>query len=406
MPMDRTDHLLIKGIIFFAILALVMYFYPFAWPFEGYQTKAQKVRDYELRLKEMSRDYGKHHTLPAPTVWRTGGPGEEVPIPSVHENDRRHTAELIEEYSEKIDRLKELIEKKQDDNRIQFPSWTKIPNSERNPGVYFTRKYFQVRDEVKDATRRSNVDLDDPNIGFKELADGNQLITRTRAEELLRQLYIAKRVVSLCLEARDAEEKDERARGRKSEAYMRIISVAPEQSVATGPFKLYRNPHYRPEEKNPRSKHFRKYFVRKFAKFIQEYPIFIRLQCDANSFMRFLYSVRRKGQFLVIRNLQITSPYLKHSCKNRRELDDWVAHAGDRMSVADIVDHALKGKSVEARRADVRNGNLIWVELSAAGMDFFDPSLGGLHIDPRSKGIRRHQNRNNPRKRPVTPAGH
>lgn len=404
MPMDTTDNSLIKGIVFFAILGIVVYFYPLDWPFEGYQVKAQKLDDQLLQLQDLEPKYHIHYPPSPPAAWQIRGQDLEQTEPKV-KKDRREVAKLIAEYEEKITHLKGLIKKKQADNRMQFAKWTDIPKTQRERGVYFTRKYYKVREDLQVATRRANVDLDDPDIGFKELT-GDLRMPKAREEELLRQLFIAETVVTLCIEAKKAEQAHERARGRKSEAFMRIISVAPEESAATGPFKLIRNPHYRPDEKNPRSKHFRKYFVRKYPNFIQEYPILIRLQCDVNSFMRFLYSVRKKGQFLVIRNLQITSPFLAHSLKDRREFERWIALERDPTATFEDTDDVAKGKKGIEPNRDVKKGNLIWVEMSAAGMDFFDPSLGSLHGMKNSKEARRNIKRTGTRRRPVRPSGH
>jgi hypothetical protein len=84
------------------------------------------------------------------------------------------------------------------------------------------------------------------------------------------------------------------------------------------------------------------------------YPINIRLQCDVNSFRHFLSSVRSKGQFLVIRNLKIISPFLKESLKDKSEFEK------------------LVGTNTEKETSYKEEH--IWVDLSAAGMDFFEPA--------------------------------
>src|SRR5581483_10473792 len=109
----------------------------------------------------------------------------------------------------------------------------------------------------------------------------------------------------LCVEAKAREENAERSRGVKPEAYMRIIEISPEQSVTAGPSVLEPNPAFSEaaRQKNPL---LRKFIARKWPKFIQEYPVHLMLQCDSNTFERFLHSVRETGNhFLVIRNLEI-----------------------------------------------------------------------------------------------------
>ncbi len=105
-------------------------------------------------------------------------------------------------------------------------------------------------------------------------------------------MYIAEKIIDLCIQAKVAEQNREEALGLKSEAFMRIMMVEPHDSEPTGPTALIPNPNFNPAEKNPASPKFKKYNIESWRSFIQEYPVKIRLICDTNTFIHFLHSVR------------------------------------------------------------------------------------------------------------------
>src|SRR5205823_1351171 len=90
-----------------------------------------------------------------------------------------------------------------------------------------------------------------------------------------------------------------------------------------------------------------------------------QLLCDTHSFITFLHSIRTvEGQFLVIRNLEILSPFLDESTRDKSELKEFKSDA-----VASAVASAATSKQ---KLWPPKNEQVI-VTLIAAGMDFFDP---------------------------------
>ena len=246
---------------------------------------------------------------------------------------------------------------------MQFPDWTIVPQNEKiNPGVYFQQIWQRKRNALATKWIESGIECLDDKIGFSRY-DGVVNQPLNEAEELLRRLCITERIIELCMSAKMREDLDEKGRGLQSEAIMRIISVEPSQSLPTGPSALLANPKYSPEERNPTSERFRKYNVRLWKSFIQEYPVQIKLQCDVNTFMRFLHSVRQTGQFLVIRNLEIISPFFQESQEDKTEFNGFNPDAEKKED---------KDKIDIVKKLTLRDEHIL-VRISAAGMDFFDP---------------------------------
>lgn len=347
MAMDDTDRVLIKGVIGFGVLAGVLYFYPFSWPMPGFRAQVQKVEDVRKTLGPKCSDYEKYYPLQTMAV--VGNSQEVDPVRRVA---TARMAERLSDYRRKSDELRRLIVERESASRMDFADWTEIPVQEKEPGFYFQRKWDQVRWKLENESRQKNVDIMDRNIGF-EKESGDVRMTRERAVELLRQLFIAERVITLCMTAKQEQEEMERKGGLKPEAYVRIISVMPEFPVRIGPYSRTPNPKYDKNERNPKAEAYQKYITREWDKFILMYPVEIRLQCDINSFRNFLNSVRsQKGQFLVIRNLEIVSPFMRDSKADETAWTRLLPRGADDNDFKD--EHVL-------------------VKLSAAGMDFFEP---------------------------------
>jgi len=347
MAMDDTDQVLVKGLIGFGLLAGVLYFYPFSVPAEGFRKQVQKVEEARTTLRPKFDDYAKYYPVPSREV--IGEPDASSPIGVVKV---AQISERMREYRRKSDELRRLILEKQNASRMNFAVWTKVPEEEDTPGFYFRRVWDRTRLRLEDDARRKNVDIEDRDIGFGKYS-GDLRMPRERARELLRQLFIAEKVIQLCMSAKVEQEQIEQKKGVRPEAFMRIISVMPEDPVKIGPYSRSPNPKYDKNERNPKSASYQKYITREWDKFIRMYPVEIRLQCDVNSFRNFLNSVRKqKGNFLVIRNLEIVSPFMKESLADQTEFN--------RLAPGNLDESDYKKEH-------------IWIKLSAAGMDFFEP---------------------------------
>jgi hypothetical protein len=342
MPMDSTDKAMVKGLMLFALLCGILYYYPLRGLLERVQETKEKLTPAVL-------DYNKYYD-PAPMAVR-GMPEEDASVEPVTPGNLQ---ERKRQYLAGIGQLKLRTKEKEDTSRMGFADWTRIPDVVSSPGVYFASTWDRIKYQLADEARRANVDLVDDTIGFGDLP-GRVNMSKAEAETYLRQLFIAEAVVRLCTRAKVAQEKAERESGNKPEAFMRIIKVerGSEKPVEVGPYSRIPNPKYDKAERNPKSEKFQKYITKEWDKFIYMYPVNIRLQCDVNSFRYFLSSVRSKGQFLVIRNLKIISPFLKESLRDKSELESLIGRGNEKN-----VDYADEH---------------IWVDLSAAGMDFFEP---------------------------------
>jgi hypothetical protein len=347
MPLDKTDKKLVNGAIWVVVICVVAYFVP-SVGYQALETEEVQERD---KLLDTKKNWDKHYTTMHPAVYGA------ISTDAMPEANGRFVADIKQEYDQNSTVRQEQIELLQGTSRMSFPAWTEIPaEKKKEPGVYFAQTWERKKFELENDWRVAKVECLDPDIGF-ELKGIVIQADENKARELLREMHIAESIIRLCIKAKQREEDDERKKGLQPEAYMKIIKVVPQPSVPAGPSALIPNPRYRKDEKNPGSEAFRKYNVFLWKNFIQEYPVEIQLQCDYNTFQRFLHSVRTPGQFLVIRSLEILSPFANESIADKTEATAFLSKLGtvgpdNRLPVKD--EH-------------------IMVKISAAGMDFFDP---------------------------------
>ncbi len=365
MPMDDTDKRLVNGLMWIAAVCLGAYFLPWV----GYQEQQREEERAREALIETDKQYRVSYADMHPANQGRTSIEEVVDAAGVP------LAELNATYTKGNKELAVDIDKKEKASRMAFPEWTNIPEEwKRHEGGYF--KYVLLNDLVSigNQLRLNQVSCDDDQFGFGEFT-GEARIDDIQAKEYLRELFIDEKIIGLCIQAKVKEEKVERDRGLKPEAYMRIVKISKEASQPDGPTALVLNRNFSEEEhkKNPLSERARKYTVKQWKKFIQQYPVEFVLQCDSNTFQRFLYSVREPGQFLVIRNLEIVSPYITDSKEDKSEL-----MGQELLSTPD---------KLNSLKLDNRH---IQVKISAAGMDFFDPEVypKGLYSPPVDKNKR------------------
>lgn len=355
MAMDQTDKKLFNGAILVVISGLIAYYLPTY----GYQEqqkreedKRNELRQVALGGKEATGGYEFYYSPLQPVIYgglqsgTTQAPIQGTPIAISKSNYSRSNSETEVKIAEK-----------EAASKMAFPEWTNIPPDTKEPGIYFASQFEQKRALLQTMWRLAGVENVDEDIGFSKEKYNGFVLDENKTKEFLRELFIAEKMITLCVEAKQREEELEKRSGLQSEAFMRILSVSPQESVATGPSALMRNTNYNPDEHNPTSDRFRKYRVRQWRNFIQEYPVEIVFQCDVNTFHRFLHSVGTPGQFLVIRTMEILSPFMDESKNDKSEYT--------RMFKSDIEDMA--GKKVM-----VKDEHIV-VRMSAAGMDFFDP---------------------------------
>jgi len=354
MAMDVTDAKLLKGIVLFAVLGLVVYYYPFSWPFESYQVLQEKMDRVQQEIEPVKGKFGEVYDPPPPNVWDPYAPASETE----HLARMTTVAERKTEYEQVNAKLREEIAKLQKDSRMNFADWCTIPEAERQVGTYWITKYEVLCKALERETRNAGVILMDPYIGFNDVS--NHTLTREQAQDELRKLHIADTIIRLCVKAKKEEEEEKRRAGLRPEAYMRIIKVVPQKSDKTGPQEPEINPEYDPKILNPNDKRFDKFVMKKYPEFIKQYPVEILLQCDLHSFRKFLQAVRTPGQFLVIRSLKVVSPLIQESQRNTL---DYEQIKGDYAAIA--------GK--DAMQTFGHEDSHIWVRLSASGMDFFEP---------------------------------
>lgn len=349
MPMDATDSRLLKGLTFFALLGLSVYYYPFSWPMEGYVEQVQELEKAKEEIGALKDEYRAHYNSAPQEAF-----GVEAAQPTKFGPIKPYEVSFLQgEYEKKKQDLKDQILEKQAASRMTFAEWTNVPKRwDGDEGPYFERTYTDRQKKLKEEWQRVYVEVVDDNIGFDDFIKKRDLrMSPERAQEMLRELYIAETVIRLCIKAKVEQKAAEEKLSLKTVAFMRIISVVPLNSVATGPYIPVINPEYEKKKNDPRVQ---PYTMKPLKKFIREYPVEILLQCDFNSFRRFLSSVRSPGQFLVIRTLKMVSPFLNDSKK-------------DKSDFASIVE----GKNSENKPDWLPEH--IFVRISAAGMDFFDP---------------------------------
>lgn len=359
MPMDETDKKLLRGGGWILALVGVLYYAPYI----GYQEWHEKEDKAREQLKTTAMKFNQYYP-PMHSNYFGAGNTDSLPAP-----DLPPITQVEGDYAQANDQYKHQIAKTEDLSRMKFPIWTEIPDASVNePGVYFQNTWEHHRQQLATEWNKAKVECLVPDVGFQKY-QGLVTNNANKAKELLRELYIAEKIINICIEAKVKQEEFEHSRGFQNEAFMRIISVSPEESNTAGPSALVPNPRYNPEEKLPTSERFRKFNVKVWKNFIQEYPVRIVLQCDVNSFMRFLHRVRRKDQFLVIRNLEIISPFMKDSKADRVELVKHFPAGGAEY------DEGPDGIETEKKkRGPTLDDKHIVVEMSASGMDFFDPA--------------------------------
>ena len=350
MPMDSTDKRLMNGLIWLTVLAALGYYFPgidsLGIP-AGYAGQKKREDEARNRLEQKSRSFERNYPPIHPAHY-----GDFSTEP-VRETEGEYISDLKTKFQSSNKEVQQLIELKEKSSRMSFPEWTRVPDTDlKNPGVYFRQMWERKKNSLNTKWNEAKVECLDPDIGFKRLS-GISFDEVSKSEEYLRELFIAEKIIELCIGAKLRQESFEKSDGLQPEAFMKIISVTPQESVATGPSALIPNPKYDPEVKKPGDERFRKYNVKLWKPFIQQYPVEIVLQCDVNTYMRFLHSVRAPGQFLVIRNLEIISPFLSESKEDSSELG--VYKNGD-----------------EEKNLSIKDDHII-VKMSAAGMDFFDP---------------------------------
>jgi hypothetical protein len=355
MPVDATDKKLIKGAIWVVVILLAALFLPGY----GYLAKMADEEQSRVRLRETSQDYNKYYD----------------PMPAACFNDKADGAyagkqgvpqeELKKGYISDNQDVDKDIAVQEERSRVNWASWIEIPSTWRDFGTYFDKMLQIIKKEVAETCREAKVGLDDPDIGFKKYS-GLTSSTEVQAREYLRELFISEKIISLCVAAKKEQEKDEiMVRQVKPEAFMRIISIKPEESVAIGPSMLIPNPNYSEValKNDPLSEKAKPFLVKQGQKFIQQYPVEIVLQCDINSFMRFLHSVRTPGQFLVIRSLEVVSPSMQDSSYDKSEFDKFLTN------------------SAGTDKVEANKDERVFIRMSAEGMDFFDSEKfpDGLH---------------------------
>lgn len=349
MPMDDTDKRLLNGGLLFLFIAAVAWFFP--WGGLKARMKRQKEQIEDLKSKVES-ELARNYPAVDPAVFMR----PEEKTTSKLSAAAGKIDDLMAEYLRDTASLKKKLEKKFAESRMDFPPWTENIPAGRKPEAYFAGEWRRRKTMLDTECRRHGVILEDQEIGFQKLVESGVYggMDRNKAQELLRELYIAELIVRRCIEAKKAEEEYEKSKGYRADAYMRIIRVRPEESEATGPWFRELNPSYNSQITNPKDPRSRKYKrVWEGRHFIQEYPVEILLQCDLNTFQRFLYSVRRPKKFLVIRSLRIISPYLRNSKEEY---------------LPELAPLNLREEDLDEARPEH-----IWVLVSAAGMDFFDP---------------------------------
>jgi hypothetical protein len=364
MAADATDKRLVRGMIWIAVIAVVAYFLP------GYGYKAQSAQEDAARAEaeRLKPTYDKYYYPPMTDAHL----GKAVSMTPGAQPDSSEFVEVRQaEFSRDNQAIEEMLEEEKERCKMPFGSgdatWVALPEDEREPGIYFARQYENRKREIELLCRNADVILEDIELGFRKKYEGNisALKRREKAEEFLRELYITESIIRLCVAAKKGQQAEEVKLGVKTEAYMHIISVTPGDSKATGPFIQKRNPQYVEGATNNRlAQRGKRFIYQALPKFIQEYPVEIVLHCDANTYRRFLRSVRQPGKFLVIRNLEIISPFLRASESDKTELS--------------IIENEIKKNedpgAAKRKKVELQE-NHIGVRMSAAGMDFFDPNV-------------------------------
>lgn len=219
---------------------------------------------------------------------------EEEPLLKGLERNRtgRITVEkALADYQSYEKQMLETLQTLKKQLEFPFPAWT-VPNPDANPGEYFRRLHAKMRDDLRAVCMKEDVALFDSNLGFEP----EGAIRKEKALEDLRKLAIVEKLVNLLAGAKVAV----------------IVNVRPLDPVLTGAHKVIPNPEYRPGLKAPKT------LRRDYPAFIKEYPVSIELAAGVDPLMEFLNNIRQEKQFLLVRDISVSSE-LKTGPKELKE---------------------------------------------------------------------------------------
>lgn len=277
------------------------------------------------------------------------------------EKDRRVSAQIdslsgkVDENrkgGEEIERLRRYLE--QDNARLEknreqlmealeaaFPEWAIKPP--RSVADHFRRKHAEIGNQLEGLQNTTGVVLEDPNLGFdpKEIS----VLRKETAGENLKRLAMVEKLVKLLMRANVS----------------RIETVRPEKVQLTGAVRLRQGG----LDGKPG-------VIERYPPFIREIPVKIVVVTPIDALMRFLHSVRRKDEFLMIRNIVI---------HNR--------HAG--------------GLDARGEYGKLDENELL-VTITAAGMSFLSPTEVQEHLQEHPGSAAPTRKRKIP-KGPVPPKG-
>ncbi len=165
-----------------------------------------------------------------------------------------------------------------------FPRWADprhIPTGVR-VAEHFHRRHAEIKDQIEELYLLHGVSLEDEHLGFDP--EKIRRLSGKEALENLKKLAMVEKLVRLLMLARVS----------------RIITVKPEEIQLTGALR----PVTSPGSRRPGQ-------MARYPPFIREIPVQIVVVAPVDALMRFLHSVRRKDNFLMIRNIQIHNRHAK-----------------------------------------------------------------------------------------------
>ncbi|HTL52044.1 MAG TPA: hypothetical protein VL860_05640 [Planctomycetota bacterium] len=231
---------------------------------------------------------------------------------------------------------------------FQFPDWVKKGEEltkRGQRGEYFIKmKASEIGRLINVCGHECDIDVNQviEHIGFPN----NAAPADDLAPSELRRLAIITKTIDLAAHAKLEQSQADLKDKIKSSAYMKIVSVDPLKPEYTGADRLDPNPKFKENEHSFRNNRF---LVVKYPYFMIEYPIELKMVCDINTFRRFLTSSRRPNEYLIIRNIRIRSGTLKYSQEGSND---------------------LPGELSDANTPDDVGSELVFIELSAAGVEF------------------------------------
>ncbi len=158
MAMDKTDQRLVNGLIISVVAFGVLYFWPEGWIFDGLSSLLSKQESARAALENKGSDYAKHYA-PMQQV-HFGKNGD----PIVSQDDSAPIAGLKLLYEDAKKYTGEQVDLRETANRIDFPAWTKVADTEVDAGVYFRKIWDKHKLTVVTACTNSNVGLDDEDL--------------------------------------------------------------------------------------------------------------------------------------------------------------------------------------------------------------------------------------------------